>query len=56
MNHCKTEQEVIAWAKINGYALDAVPGLIVKWKEANTLAAKVSKKTESTIKDAISEA
>jgi|DEB0MinimDraft_4_1074332.scaffolds.fasta_scaffold136877_2 hypothetical protein len=55
MNHCKTEQEVIAWAKINGYALDAVPGLISKWKEDNTLSAKISKKIESTTTDAISE-
>lgn len=56
MNHCKTEQEVATWAKINGYASDAIPDLIAKWKEANTLAAKISKKTESTTKDAVSKA
>lgn len=32
MEHCKSEDEVRSWAKVNGYSVSDISLLISKWK------------------------
>jgi hypothetical protein len=47
MEHCKSEQEVRAWAKINGYTNgEKIDAMVESWKASQTVKVKVDIKVE----------